>query len=156
GQRWNGQYYGLAIPQVYVEAGNDVLSLKLGHFYTTVGYEMLPAPANFFYSRAYSYQFGQPINHWGGLITARLTENWQAHAGLVNGWNAIVGRVNDVNFLGGLKYVPNGERWWSSFTIVSGEQQNNLGGLPGVAFNPGNRTRYSFLIGLTPGGPCGK
>ena len=36
-QRWNGQNYGLAIPQAYAELGSDVWSLKLGHFYSHVG-----------------------------------------------------------------------------------------------------------------------
>ena len=41
---WNsGEYYGLAIPQLYGEIGNQDLSLKLGHFYTIVGYEGVPA-----------------------------------------------------------------------------------------------------------------
>ena len=39
---WNSQYYGLAIPQAYVEMGRSDLSLKLGHFYSIIGYEGLP------------------------------------------------------------------------------------------------------------------
>ncbi|MCI0704160.1 MAG: outer membrane beta-barrel protein [Planctomycetia bacterium] len=156
GKRWNGQYYGLAIPQAYVEAGNDVMTLKLGHFYTLVGYEVLPATGNFFYSHAYSYQFGQPFTHWGGLITTQLTGNWQVQVGLANAWDTLVGRVNSVNFLGGLKYIPDGERWWASFALASGRHQNNVAGLPNIADSPGNRTRYGLLLGVTPGGPCGK
>ena len=41
--KWNGDNYGLAIPQAYGEIGNDQLSLKVGHFYTIVGYEGVPA-----------------------------------------------------------------------------------------------------------------
>ncbi|MBN9118458.1 MAG: outer membrane beta-barrel protein [Planctomycetes bacterium] len=155
-RRWNGQYYGLAIPQAYLEAGTDRVSLKLGHFYTTVGYEMLPATGNFFYSHAYSYQFGQPFTHWGGLLTAKIGRNWEAHAGLVNGWDALVGRANNVNVLAGLKYTADSRLWWSSFALVSGQEQNNVAGLPGVIGTDGNRTRYSFLFGLTPGGLCGR
>jgi hypothetical protein len=156
GPRWNGQYYGLAIPQAYGEFGCDVLSVKLGHFYTTVGYEVLPALGNFFYSRAYSYQFGQPITHWGGVISSQLTRNWHAHAGMVNGWDSLVGRANNINFLGGLRFTPDSDRWWASFALVSGQEQNNVAGLPGVIGTDGNRTRYSFLLGVTPGGPCGR
>ncbi len=156
GKRWNGQYYGLAIPQVYGEVGNDVISLKVGHFYTIVGYETLPSVGNFFYSHAYSYQFGQPFTHWGGILTTQLTRHWQVQAGLVNGWDALVGRANNVNFIGGLKFTPDSNRWWASFALVTGDEQNNLAQIPGVIGTDGNRTRYSFLVGLTPGGPCGK
>ncbi len=153
--RWNGQYYGLAIPQAYIEAGTDRAALKLGHFYSTIGYETLAATGNFFYSHAYSYQFGQPFTHWGGLLTTKWGRNWEAHAGLVNGWDTLVGRANNINVLAGLKYTADSRSWWSSFALVSGQEQNNLSGLPGVAGTDGNRSRYSFLIGLTPGGPCG-
>lgn len=155
GLRWNGQYYGLAIPQAYGEFGDDVISLKLGRFYTTVGYEMLPAVGNFFYSRAYSFQFGQPITHWGGLLTTQLTRHWNVHVGLVNGWDTLVGRANNINFLGGLKYQAT-DWWWTSFALVSGQEQNNVANLPNIPGTDGNRTRYSFLFGLLPGGACGK
>jgi hypothetical protein len=37
--RWNGnQYYGLALPQLYGEVGNKNASLKVGRFYSVVGY----------------------------------------------------------------------------------------------------------------------
>ncbi|MCS6866915.1 MAG: outer membrane beta-barrel protein [Gemmataceae bacterium] len=155
GLRWNGQYYGLAIPQAYAEWGDDVISLKLGRFYTTVGYEVLPAVGNFFYSRAYSFQFGQPITHWGGLLTTQLTRHWNVHVGLVNGWDTLVGRANNINFLGGLKYQAT-DWWWTSFALISGQEQNNVANLPNIRGTDGNRTRYSFLFGLLPGGACAK
>ena len=156
GQRWNGEYYGLAIPQAYAEAGTDRVSLKLGHFYTTAGYEAVPATGNFFYTHAYSYQFGQPFTHWGGLLTWKVGRNWEANAGLVNGWDTLVGRANNVNVLAGLKYTADCGLWWSSFALVSGQEQNNVARLSGITGTDGNRSRYSFLVGLTPGGPRGR
>jgi hypothetical protein len=75
---------------------------------------------------------------------------------LVNGWDALVGRANNINVLAGLKYTADSQLWWSSFALVSGQEQNNVAGLPFVSGTDGNRTRYSFLIGLTPGGLCGR
>ena len=66
---WNPEFYGIAIPQAYLEMGTTDLSLKVGHFYSIIGYEGLPAVGNFFYSKAYSYQFAGPFTHWGGLAT---------------------------------------------------------------------------------------
>jgi Putative beta-barrel porin-2, OmpL-like. bbp2 len=34
---WNPQYYGLAVPQAYVEMGRSDLSIKVGHFYSPIG-----------------------------------------------------------------------------------------------------------------------
>ena len=76
--KWNSsQYYGLALPQAYGEIGNNVVSAKLGHFYSIVGYEGVQAANNFFYSHAYSYQFAGPFTHWGGIGTWQVTSNWR-------------------------------------------------------------------------------
>lgn len=156
GPRWNGQFYGLALPQLYGAVGSDVLALKVGHFYTPLGYEVLPAPGNFFYTRAYSFQFGQPITHWGGLLTSQLTRTVSAYAGAVNGWDTLVGRSNNANLLAGVKYESLGGGCWGSFGLVTGQEQNNPGRLPGIGGTDGNRSRYSLVLGLTPGGPDGR
>ena len=75
-QKWNPEYYGLAIPQAYVNLGNQDLSFQVGHFYTIMGYEGLMAPSNFFYSRSYSYQFAGPFQHWGGQVNYNLNDAW--------------------------------------------------------------------------------
>lgn len=52
----NNRFYDLALPQAYAEIyapiGNG-LNIKVGHFYTPIGYETVPAPDNFFYTRLY-------------------------------------------------------------------------------------------------------
>ncbi len=73
--RWNsGEYYGLAVPQVYANIGNQDFSFQVGHFYSIVGYEGLMAPDNFFYSKSYSYQFAGPFQHWGGQMNWNLND----------------------------------------------------------------------------------
>jgi hypothetical protein len=43
-RKWNSNPdYGLALPQAYAELGYNNASLKLGHFYTPIGYEVVPA-----------------------------------------------------------------------------------------------------------------
>ena len=50
---WNSnRYYGLAMPQLYGEVGTQALNVKFGHFYTLIGYEVVPAIGNFFYTHA--------------------------------------------------------------------------------------------------------
>jgi hypothetical protein len=143
--RWNAsQYNGLALPQLYGEVGTKTSNIKVGHFYTVVGYEGVQSPTNFFYSHAYSYMFAGPFTHWGAMASQALGDNWQLQAGIVNGWNTLVATQNHANFLGNLRY--NGDAWWTSFAIVTGDELDNPGGLPNVDNTYSNRTRYSFLL----------
>jgi hypothetical protein len=79
--------YGLAIPQIYAELGYNDLSLKLGHFYTVLGYEVVPATGNFFYTHAYTMQYGEPFTHTGALATWKYSETSSLIGGIVNGWD---------------------------------------------------------------------
>jgi hypothetical protein len=144
---WNSQYYGLAIPQAYAEMGSSELSLKLGHFYSVVGYEGLPAPNNFFYTKSYSYQFAGPFTHWGGLATWTPSDRWQVQGGLTNGWDTLDREPDDnANFLGLVKY-SGAYGGWTSFAIVTGDDISNPGSLP-ITDGLTNRTRYSWLVSL--------
>ena len=42
--------YGWAIPQAYAEVAVGDLSVKVGHFFTPIGYEVIPVTGNFFRS----------------------------------------------------------------------------------------------------------
>lgn len=82
--------YGLAMPQLYGEVYAPVLggvNFKLGHFYTTVGYEDVRAPKNFFYSHSYTKQYGEPFTHTGVLSTFDFGPNVDAHFGVTRGWD---------------------------------------------------------------------
>lgn len=80
--------YGIALPQTYLEAyapiGNG-LNVKLGHFYTPTGFETVPAPDNFFYTRAYTLNVGEPFTHTGVLANYNLTKNWLIIGGALTG-----------------------------------------------------------------------
>jgi len=55
-----GGDYGWAIPQLYGEVAGENWSAKVGHFYTLVGYEVVTAPDNFFYSHAMTMYNSEP------------------------------------------------------------------------------------------------
>ncbi len=84
----NERFYNLAIPQAYAEAyvpiGNG-LNLKLGHFYTPIGYETVPAPDNLFYTHAYTMQFGEPFTHTGLMANYAIDSHWSVMGGVVTG-----------------------------------------------------------------------
>jgi hypothetical protein len=69
------RFYGMALPQAYGEAyvpiGNG-LNVKAGHFYTPIGYETVPTADNFFYSHAYTMQYGEPFTHTGFMQGNRI------------------------------------------------------------------------------------
>ncbi|WP_082411522.1 porin [Methylogaea oryzae] len=84
------RFYGMAIPQAYAEfnlpVGNG-LSVKAGHFYTPIGYEVVTAPDNFFVTKPYTMQYGEPFTHTGVLASYAVNSNWSATAGAVTGSN---------------------------------------------------------------------
>ncbi|WP_459992494.1 porin [Methylosoma difficile] len=84
----SNRFYDLALPQAYLETyvpvGNG-LNLKIGHFYTPIGYETVPAPDNFFYTHAYTMQYGEPFTHTGIMGNYTLNDNWAFMGGLTTG-----------------------------------------------------------------------
>ena len=95
--------YGIALPQAYLETyvpiGNG-LNVKLGHFYTPTGFETVPAPDNFFYTRAYTLNVGEPFTHTGMLANYKINQNWlilggpltgSANGGWDGGWDKQLG-----------------------------------------------------------------
>jgi Putative beta-barrel porin-2, OmpL-like. bbp2 len=84
----NMNTYGIALPQAYLETyapiGNG-LDVKIGHFYTPIGYETVPANENFFYTHAYTMQYGEPFTHTGALGNYAVNSNWSAMGGITTG-----------------------------------------------------------------------
>ena len=76
------RFYHLALPQFYAEARYNDLSIIAGHFYTIIGYEGVPAAGNFFYSHAYTMQYGEPFTHTGLLASWQATDRVEVKAGL--------------------------------------------------------------------------
>ena len=84
----NGGQYGHAIPQLYVEAGYGDVSVKAGHFYTIIGYEVVQATGNFFYSHAYTFNFSEPFTHTGVLATYNASDDVTVWGGYSFGWDS--------------------------------------------------------------------
>jgi hypothetical protein len=97
--------YGWAIPQAYAEFANCDLSVKVGHFYTPVGYEVVTAPDNFFYSHSYTMYNSEPFTHTGALATYNATDKLTAYAGWTAGWDTGFDMYSGGNnFMGGFGY----------------------------------------------------
>ncbi len=147
--KWNAHEYGLAMPQVYMEAFAPVgsgLSVKMGHFYTILGYESVPAPDNFFYSHAYTMQYGEPFTHTGLLGESDLGP-LKLQAGLTRGWDNWENNNNEYGFLGGVSWTSNDDRTSLAFAIHTGPEEGWLS----PAAN--SRTTYSLVFSRNLYGP---
>jgi len=85
---YDNRFYDLALPQAYLESYIPVgtgLNLKVGHFYTPIGFETVPAPDNFFYTHAYTMQYGEPFTHTGLMGNYAINSNWAVMGGAVTG-----------------------------------------------------------------------
>lgn len=127
----NGADYGHALPQVYGEAGYGDLSVKFGHFYTLIGYEVVAAPDNFFYSHAYTMYNSEPFTHTGALITYDMSEDIDIFGGYVMGWDSGFEDNGDAVIAGGSVQVTDDVNVTS--TLVAGRfndanANRNLGG----------------------------
>jgi hypothetical protein len=97
-----GNFYGHAIPQLYGEVAYGDLSVKVGHFYTIAGYEVVQATGNFFYSHAFTMYNAEPFTHTGALATYEMNDNVTIYGGWTKGWDTGFDTFGGDNFLGGL------------------------------------------------------
>jgi hypothetical protein len=123
--------YGIALPQAYLEArvpiGRNGLNLKAGHFYSPTGFETIPAPDNFFYTRAYSFNAGEPFTHTGLQANYAINSNWSisgsavtgsATGGWDGGWNRQLGNWGGVF---GITWTSNNQATSLNITGTYGE-----------------------------------
>lgn len=102
---WNHGIYEWALPQLYAEVAVGDLSVKVGHFYTTVGYEVIPSGGNFFLSRQLTFYNSEPFTHTGALATYKASDDLQVMGGWVAGMDTGFDRLNGGSaFLGGFIY----------------------------------------------------
>ncbi len=94
---WDQGNYGWALPQLYVEVAYKDLSIKAGHFFTLIGYEVVTAPDNFFYSHAYTMYNSEPFTHSGALATYNVNDEITVYGGWTAGWDTGFDRYSDVD-----------------------------------------------------------
>jgi len=101
-----GQGYGWALPQLYGELAVGDWRIKAGKFFTLVGYEVVPATGNFFYSHAMTMYNSEPFTHTGVLATKSVGCNLEVHVGYTLGWDTGFDQLNDgSSWLGGFSYT---------------------------------------------------
>jgi len=157
-QRWNGNgprgagpgsaaLYGLAMPQLYAEVYAPVLdgmNIKLGHFYSPLGYEEVMASRNFFYSHSYSLQYGEPLTLTGAVANCRVSRNLQLLVGGTLGWNSFDSSRDQWGVLAGVEWEANDGCTSLAWMVHTGDD-----GPPGVnspAFFPGPTNAHNVTL----------
>ncbi|MDQ7091283.1 MAG: porin [Methylococcales bacterium] len=120
--------YDIAFPQAYLEIyapiGNG-LTAKVGHFYTIIGYEVVTSPDNFFYSHAFTMNYGEPFTHTGALLSYQIDDNWSVTGGAVTGWDNFDTNGGDWSFLGGANWHSDDEKTAVAVSLITGENGND-------------------------------
>lgn len=152
------QNYGIALPNAYAEfnlpVGNG-LDVKVGHFYTPLGYEVVTSPDNFFVTKPYTMQYGEPFTHTGAYGTYAFNSNWSALAGAVTGsntggWDGNFDRnLGSWSFLGGATWLSDDAGTSLNLTTTLGPQSdsnNNLWGIYSLVGKHNFTDKLHFII----------
>lgn len=132
--------YGWAIPQAYAEFGAGDLAVKVGHFFTPLGYEVVPVTGNFFRSHSYTMFNSEPFTHTGALATYTGSDNLTLYGGWSLGWDTGFDQLNSGNIaISGFTYALSDD---VSFTYLN--TYGNFGWRDG-----GSDNSYSHAIVLT-------
>lgn len=103
---WDHGIYGWAMPQCYGEVAMGDLSVKVGHFWTLLGYQVVPATGNFFYSIPYTFNFSEAFTHTGVLTTYKMSDTVSVYNGWTLGWDTGFDQVGSGNsYLGGWNFT---------------------------------------------------
>jgi hypothetical protein len=116
---WDNGIYGWALPQTYLLYGRNDWTWKIGHWYTPLGYEVVPATGNFFYSHSLTFFNSEPFTHTGALgsYTGHEGETW--YAGWALGWDTGYDQFGDGNvFIGGVSKEMNDDVTLGYLTTV--------------------------------------
>lgn len=135
----SSRLYKLAFPQAYATIfapiGNG-LTTKIGHFYTIIGNEVVTAPDNFFFSHAYTMQYGEPFTHTGMISSYPVNKNISLTGGVVSGWDSFF--QEPPNFLGGATFNTDDEKTSLAFSMITGDA--------GRHNEEHHRTMYSIVL----------
>lgn len=156
GRSWDGQnpLYRQALPQAYGEIYAPILkgmTVKIGHFYTIIGYEVVTTPDNFFTTLPYTFQYGEPFTHTGAMATQKLSDKLAVHGCVIRGWDNWVDNNTAKSFMGGVTWTP-GDNTNVTMNMITGPEQDRFGGnffsgirVPGQNISV-NRSMYALVI----------
>jgi hypothetical protein len=84
----NGTFYGLAVPQLYGEVAYNDLTVKVGRWFSPVGYYVIGTANNFFPVLPYTFQYGEPFTHTGAYGIYKYSDELTLGAAITHGWDS--------------------------------------------------------------------
>jgi hypothetical protein len=98
---------GIMIKQAYWKYNvNDKFSFAMGQWGTHIGYELIDAPLNFFYSINHTFNSGIPFYHTGIKGQYAFSDKVSLMLGLVNGFDYIQDNNRAKGLIGQLSLAP--------------------------------------------------
>ena len=120
------QIYGFIMPQFYLEVGYNDLTVKIGHYAPSIGYEVVAAPGNFFYSHSYALGYSEPVLVTGFQGDYKLNESLEPHCRSPRRLQSVPGRGRQVPFPGRGKWHNDEHKVSVSLMTDIGPQVNGL------------------------------
>ena len=118
------QEYGFILPQFYGLAGYNNLTVKMGHYASCMGYEVVAAPGNFFYSHSYALMYSEPVLVTGLEGDYKLSDKWNVIGGFNRGWQNFDDNNTDLDFVAGLKWHNDATKTGLSCEVTGGPQDD--------------------------------
>ena len=141
---------GIALPQMYLEAAYNDLTVMLGHFYHPLGYERRLPTDNFYYSTTYGFTFSFEQFQVTGLnaewtLTERVTFGGGFHRGMEN-WED---NNRYLNGFGVLNWISDDENTSFSFVFDIGKEDDTgqaIRYLQSIIFEKEFHDRWSYVF----------
>ena len=132
-QGFNHGKQAWAIPQLYAEVAKKDVSVKIGHFFTPTGYEVIPPAANFFYSHQITWYNAEAFYHTGALGTWQVNEKLVLSGGWVLGWDTGFDQFRGGNMgMFGMAYTISDKTTLSTFNTFGNQGWRGNGTLSGI------------------------
>lgn len=97
--------YGLVLPQMYGEVALNKLKIKGGRYASNYGHELVPSPANFFYSHTLAMAL-EPLLVTGIKADYQLNDRWGVSLGTHRGLGMFEDWNNDWDIVAGATWTP--------------------------------------------------
>lgn len=107
----NRAFYGISMPQAYIETAYHDVKVKWGHFISPVGYFTVDTTQNFFNTIPYTFEYGEAFTHWGALATWNVDDRLVIGGGVTRGWNNFNGAGTGSRGVGGI--------WTATYTFAN-------------------------------------
>ena len=139
------KFYGLAVPQAYLEFSVGLKQdYKVGHFYTLLGNEVVSPSGNFFYTHTYTFLYAYPFTHTGILGTYTASDYVTWNYGINEGWDDTNDTAENISYTGGVTVKSCDKKTTLAWFFQDGNEQYSPFAVQGPVAN-----RYIQSIVLT-------